>query len=56
MALSLAASNRREKRVSVECLISDVDNDWVKVSYTDKKGVSKIKIIRLESVYDIKLL
>jgi len=44
------------KKVSIECEICDVDNEWVKVSFTDKKGVPKTKIIRLESIYDMELL
>lgn len=44
------------KKVSVECEICDVDNEWVKGTFVDKKGISKTKIIRLENIYDIELL
>lgn len=44
------------KKVRIECEICDVDNEWAMVSFVDKKGVPKTKIIRLESIYDIELL
>lgn len=41
---------------SIECDILDVDEEWVKVSFIDKKGFQKTKIIRIESIEDIELL
>jgi hypothetical protein len=44
------------KKVRIECEICDIDNEWVKVTFVNKKGISKTKIIRLENIYDIELL
>lgn len=34
----------------MKCMILDADDEWVKISYTDKKGVEKTKIIRIDSI------
>ncbi len=36
--------------------ILDVDDEWIKVSFTDKKGIDKIKILRIESIENIELI
>lgn len=36
--------------------ILDTDDEWVKVSYTDKKGVFKTEIIRIDSVKKVCLV
>lgn len=42
--------------INLSCKILDVDDDWVKVSFNDKKGERKIKIIRIELIDDIELV
>ncbi len=39
-----------------ECEILDVDETWVKLSILDKKKESKIKIIRVEDIYNIDVI
>ena len=36
--------------------ILDVDDEWIKISFTDKKGINKIKILRIESIDNIELI
>ena len=38
-----------------DCDVLEVDEEWVKVSYCDKKGNSKIKILRIENIVDIEI-
>lgn len=39
----------------VNCTILDVDDEWIKFSYADKKGIKKIKILRIASLDNIEL-
>lgn len=39
----------------VNCSILDVDDEWIKILYADKKGINKIKILRIESLDNIEL-
>ncbi|CDM67298.1 hypothetical protein CM240_0119 [Clostridium bornimense] len=34
----------------IECTILDADDEWIKFTYTDKKGVSKTEILRVEAI------
>ena len=36
-------------------LVVDVDEEWVKLSMTDKKGQPKTKLIRIEDIRSIEL-
>ena len=36
--------------------ILEADDEWVKISYTTKKGERKLKIIRIESIDTIQLI
>lgn len=36
-------------------LVVDVDEEWVKLSITDKKGQTKTKLIRIEDIRSIEL-
>ncbi len=38
-----------------ECEVEDVDEVWVKVSIEDKKKGKKIKIVRIDDIYNIEL-
>jgi len=35
--------------------VLDVDSEWIKFSYADKKGVEKTKILRIDSLDSIEL-
>ena len=37
-------------------LVVDVDEDWVKLSKTDKKGQTKTKLMRIEDIRSVELL
>jgi len=39
----------------VNWLVVDVDEEWVKLSMTDKKGQTKTKLIRIEDIRSIEL-
>ena len=34
----------------VKCDVLDVDDEWIKISYTEKKGNTKVKIIRIDAI------
>lgn len=40
----------------IECIILDVDDDWIKFTFTDKKGVSKTQIIRVERIEKVNFI
>lgn len=40
----------------IECTILDVDDEWIKFFLTDKKGVTKTKIMRIDSIDRVDLL
>lgn len=41
--------------MEVICIVLDVDDEWIKFSYKDKKGIEKIKIVRVDSIDSIEL-
>lgn len=49
-ALALSGS------VEVLAKILDVDDEWIKFTYTDKKGNVKTKILRIESIDSVELI
>ncbi|MBB6625257.1 hypothetical protein H7E67_17725 [Clostridium gasigenes] len=40
----------------IECTILDVDDEWIKFTFTDKKGIPKTKIMRIDSIDRVDLL
>lgn len=42
--------------MTMKCEIIDVDDEWVKISFVDKKGNSITKIIRIDSIENIELI
>ncbi len=40
----------------MECEVLDVDDEWVKITYKDKKDVTKTIIIRIESIDNIEII
>lgn len=34
----------------IECVILDVDDEWIKFTYTDKKGNTLTQILKIESI------
>ncbi len=40
----------------MECNVIDVDDEWIKISYSDKKKVEKTKIIRIDTIESIELI
>ena len=42
--------------VDVIANVLDVDDEWIKFSFVDKKGVTKVKILRIESIDNIELI
>lgn len=39
----------------IECQVIDVDDEWVKISYTNKKAENKVKIIRIDTIESIEI-
>lgn len=48
----LQIASRRE----VECIILDVDDEWIKFTFTDKKGIGKTQLIRIDSIERVNLI
>ncbi|AFS79611.1 hypothetical protein Curi_c26160 [Gottschalkia acidurici 9a] len=42
--------------MNLECEVIDVDDEWIKIRFKDKKGVEKVKIIRIDTIKDIELI
>lgn len=42
--------------VDFKCKILEVDDEWVKLSFINKKGENKIKVIRSESIASIEFI
>lgn len=40
----------------MQCKVLDVDDEWVKVRYTDKKKNLVIKLIRIETIDEVEIL
>lgn len=43
-------------KVDVIANVLDVDDEWIKFSFVDKKGETKVKILRIESIDNIELI
>lgn len=41
---------------AVECEVIDSDEEWIRIRYKDKKGIEKVKIMRIENIQDIELI
>lgn len=39
-----------------DCTVLEADEEWIKISYSDKKCNSKIKILRIEVIDNIELI
>ncbi|WP_138203844.1 hypothetical protein [Haloimpatiens lingqiaonensis] len=42
--------------VEVNCSVLDADDEWIKISYIDKKGCAKIRILRIDSISNIEII
>ena len=42
--------------IQMKCYIIDVDDEWIKIRFTDKKKIEKTKIIRIDSIENIELI
>lgn len=42
--------------IEVNCSVLDVDDEWIKISCIDKKGVAKIRILKIESISNIEII
>ncbi len=40
----------------IECTILDVDDEWIKFTFADKKGLIKTHIFRIESIERVELI
>lgn len=43
-------------RSQIECFVLSVDDDWIKIKYTDKKNVEYVKMLRIEDISGIEIL
>lgn len=41
---------------NIICTVLDVDDEWIKFTYTDKKNNSKTQILRIDCIDNIELL
>jgi len=42
-------------KTKIECKVIDVDDEWIKISFINKKGENKQKVIRVDTVGSIEL-
>ncbi|WP_297636531.1 hypothetical protein [uncultured Clostridium sp.] len=40
----------------IECTILDIDDEWIKFIFTDKKGINKTQLIRIDSIERVSLI
>lgn len=40
----------------VECTVLECDDEWIKISYTDKKEKKFIKILRIDDISSVELI
>lgn len=40
----------------IECNVLEVDEEWIKFSFVDKKKIEKIKIIKIEEINSVEIL
>lgn len=43
-------------KMEIECVILDVDDEWIKINFLDKKGVSKTQVLRVEAIERVSLI
>lgn len=49
-AISLVGSD------AIDCTVLDADDEWVKITYTDKKNNIRTKILRIEVIDNVELI
>ena len=42
--------------IDIVANVLDVDDEWIKFSFVDKKGATKVKILRIEAIDNIELV
>ncbi len=42
--------------VEFVCSVLDADDEWIKISHIDKKGVIKIRILRIDSISNVEII
>lgn len=40
----------------IHCKVLDVDDEWIKISFVDKKNNTKVRILKIEDIESIELL
>ena len=45
-----------DNRMEVECTILDVDDEWIKFTFTDKKGLNKTQMSRVEAIESVQII
>ena len=43
-------------KTDMECQIIDVDDEWIKITFVDKKDIKKTQIIRIDTIDKIELI
>lgn len=41
--------------IELNCTVLDADDEWIKITFKDKKGMEKTKILRIDSIDSIEL-
>lgn len=41
---------------NLRCTVLDVDEEWIKFTYTNKKNVTKTKILRIDAIDSVELV
>lgn len=40
----------------IECIVLDVDDEWIKFTFADKKGNNKTQILRIDAIERVNLI
>ncbi|MBR1599146.1 MAG: hypothetical protein IJ661_09580 [Lachnospiraceae bacterium] len=40
----------------IKCKVTDVDNEWIKLNFTDKKNNVVTKLLRIENIYEVEII
>ena len=45
-----------DNKTEIECTILDVDDEWIKFTFTDKKAVNKTQVSRIEAIESVQII
>ena len=52
----LICTNLIDNKREIECTILAVDDEWIKFTFTDKKGVNRTQVTRIEAIESVQII